>query len=50
MRMLIALTMVVTSLGAALHAAEPAGRGKIRVLLTFGGHDFEQENVPRFHL
>ena len=46
MRYLISSTLAWAVLAAALAAgagaAEPAAQGEIRVLLTFGGHGFEQ--------
>ena len=43
MRMLVFLMFCLASLGATVHAAEPVKSGKVRVLVTFGGHGFEQE-------
>jgi type 1 glutamine amidotransferase len=41
-RLLLALVLVSLALSAA-RADEPAAKGKTRVLLTFGGHDFEEK-------
>ena len=46
MRYLVSLLLAMILLGSAVatttRAEEPAAAGKIRILLTFGGHDFEQ--------